>query len=330
MDVSSLPSQNHYLSSEESIFLEPKRKKHENWISIETRGQKKLLLALKENAPIPLSTEHSLACVVDDSTSNVGTLFRAILTYEVSTALGIETKQAESLGCAVEYFHTASLILDDLPCMDNATERRGRACVHIDHGEGQAILGALALITRGYGLLGQVLCTMPNLLQVDAHAFVEKSLGIEGILNGQALDLSFHKQTKQVTSVRVALQKTVPLIKLGLCLPAILSGLEKAELLVLYRLGTYWGLLYQAIDDLKDIRGDAKTVGKTVNRDSVLGRPNIFNDLGHSRTRRSIFRLLGLSYGCVTTLSRHNPSLAFLNRFTMRLGSEWDKVQQAS
>ena len=60
--------------------------------------------------------------------------------------------RAKDLAIALEYFHTASLLFDDLPCMDNASERRGVPCVHLAFGEAGAILAALALINRAYAL----------------------------------------------------------------------------------------------------------------------------------------------------------------------------------
>jgi len=74
------------------------------------------------------------------------------MVYLVATTYGLEEAPARDLAVALEYFHTASLIFDDLPCMDDATERRGVSCVHFEFGEAEAILAALALINRAYAL----------------------------------------------------------------------------------------------------------------------------------------------------------------------------------
>jgi len=82
--------------------------------------------------------------------SNPGSLVRPRLVFQMATAYGMESGDAQDLAVALEYFHTASLLFDDLPCMDNALERRGAPCTHVVFGEDGAILTALALINRAY------------------------------------------------------------------------------------------------------------------------------------------------------------------------------------
>ena len=77
--------------------------------------------------------------------------------------------------------------------MDDARERRGRPCPHRTHGEASATLGALALITRAYGLLWEVLGTLDGERRARAGALVGECLGAEGILDGQARDLRFER-----------------------------------------------------------------------------------------------------------------------------------------
>src|SRR5450756_1682224 len=58
-------------------------------------------------------------------------------------------------GCAIEMVHAASLVLDDLPSMDDASLRRGRPALHVAHGEGNAILAAVTLLTRAFGSIAE-------------------------------------------------------------------------------------------------------------------------------------------------------------------------------
>src|ERR1035438_8657460 len=92
--------------------------------------------------------EDALRHVLD----NPGSLVRPRLVIQMATAYGLDTVHAQQLAVALEYFHTASLLFDDLPCMDNALERRGAPCTHLVFGEEGAILTALALINRAYAL----------------------------------------------------------------------------------------------------------------------------------------------------------------------------------
>ena len=85
--------------------------------------------------------EEALRHVLD----HPGSLVRPRMVLLVATAYELDDAAAQDLAIALEYFHTASLIFDDLPCMDNAMERRGVPCVHFEFGEAEAILSALAL-----------------------------------------------------------------------------------------------------------------------------------------------------------------------------------------
>ena len=101
--------------------------------------------AFRASMPLPAALdphfEEALRHIVD----NPGSLVRPRMVYQVAMAYGLDEAPARNLAIALEYFHTASLIFDDLPSMDNASERRGVPCVHLAYGEAGAIL-ALSLI----------------------------------------------------------------------------------------------------------------------------------------------------------------------------------------
>ncbi|HEV2762377.1 MAG TPA: polyprenyl synthetase family protein [Pyrinomonadaceae bacterium] len=112
----------------------------------------------------------------------------------VLTLLGAELVGAcvrERLLCAataVEYVHTSSLIFDDLPCMDDASERRGRASLHRRYGEGLSVLVALALLNASYGLVFEGDGAADE-RSVRAHAEIVACVGTQGMVTGQTLDL---------------------------------------------------------------------------------------------------------------------------------------------
>ena len=126
---------------------------------------------------------------------------------------------------AIEYFHTASLVFDDMPAMDDARERRGAPCVHHRFDEATATLAALALINRAYALLWQVLGSLPDAARDAAARLVGDCLGAQGILSGQSRDLQFESSPRREHDVlAVAVGKTVTLIRLTLLLPALIAG----------------------------------------------------------------------------------------------------------
>ena len=282
------------------------------------------LRVLERNAPVHRATEDRLGKVIASAVATPGGLFRFDLTRQAARAFGTPEAQADSLACAVEYFHIASLLLDDLPQMDDSLERRGRICPHLLYGEDKVILGALGLITRAYALLGEAICSVPLERHRPAHALIEQCLGTAGILNGQARDLSFAQQggnRREVVSV--AAGKTAPLIHLALALPALLGGADRRTLTLLRRLSLFWGLFYQGVDDLKDILEKSASSGKTSGRDQELGRPNIALAAGEEKAEVYLHRLNRLSADCIAELSQICPRLSFLAEGRRMLVARW-------
>jgi len=96
-------------------------------------------------------------------------------------------------GCAVEMVHTASLILDDLPCMDNAAMRRGRPTTHLEFGQSTAILASVGLLNRAFGVLAEHAETDPA-IKAQALAVLSEAVGSNGMIAGQEIDL--HERAK--------------------------------------------------------------------------------------------------------------------------------------
>ena len=102
---------------------------------------------------VPRSESAGVSAAVADSLLAPAKRLRPILALLVAEALKGDPQGVLAAGCAVEMVHTASLILDDLPCMDDARLRRGRPACHVAHGESTAILAAFALLSRAYEIL---------------------------------------------------------------------------------------------------------------------------------------------------------------------------------
>jgi geranylgeranyl diphosphate synthase, type II len=271
--------------------------------------------------------EDALRHVLD----NPGSLIRPRLVYQMATAYGLDTFHAQELAVALEYFHTASLLFDDLPCMDNALERRGAPCTHLVFGEEGAILTALALINRAYALTWQAVSGCPQHRQARALAFIERSLGVDGVLNGQSLDLHYSRlpYTRQTTE-HIARGKTVSLIHLTLALPAMLGGASARELQQIERISVFWGLGYQIVDDLKDVLQSAAQTGKTPDRDALLGHPNIASVMGIRGAVQRLTRFIDLGDRVLRSLLTSRPELDFLERLRGELQQELARVTRNS
>lgn len=221
-----------------------------------------------------------------------GSMARAVVAYMIGIEMGLVEEGARAIACGIEYLHTASLVFDDLPSMDDASHRRGDDCVHIIHGEATAILAALAMINRGYAMLWHGVALGNGERRREAAEWITQRLGTSGVIGGQALDLNSWAGSKDTASVsKVAAMKTADLLRLTVVLPAILGKATRREIQTLDRLALFRGLAYQAADDLKDVFQNSLLSGKTSQRDQALGRPNLVTTEGTQGAIRRFLRL---------------------------------------
>jgi geranylgeranyl pyrophosphate synthase len=275
-----------------------------------------LVAALREFAPLSSRMEPHLEAAVLQSTGETGKLIRARLTHEAAREHGLGETEALQLACAVEYFHTASLILDDLPCMDDADTRRGSPCVHRVHGDATATLAALALINRAYVLAGFAFMDQPAAVRWQAMVCVDGCLGAAGLVGGQAADLRFGETGGGAREVgRIAAAKTGALFWLAVFLPALAAQADAAERRDLKALCVYWGLAFQGMDDLVDLMKTTREAGKSTGRDSRLARPNLAIVMGAAAARRRVARLARLSEAATERLAARGKRWGYLQRF---------------
>ena len=274
--------------------------------------------ALRENMPSGFDMEPRLAAVLEHAVSHPGKLIRARLVYAaVAQHTGCEG-MALQLACAVEYYHLSSLLLDDLPCMDDAQTRRGYPCPHLSQGEAPTILAALALINRAYALAGFALSEQPMRVRLSAMACLDSCLGVPGLVGGQAHDLGYKDSDHSASRVgRIAAAKTGALFWLAVYFPAVLAQPNAEEVRQLKALCLYWGLAFQALDDLGDVGADprAEAAGKTGGRDLALDRPNLALALGPKQTRLRVARLMGQAERALGRLVEQRPDWVYLQNF---------------
>ena len=201
-----------------------------------------------------------------------GKRFRPLLCLGACEAVGGEGRRALSAACAVELIHTYSLVHDDLPAMDDADERRGRASCHRKFGEATAILVGDALLTRAFELFGAD--GMPNTLKI--LQVVGRASGTSGLIGGQVLDLQANDVRKFRVSpaparvgpgsfefrVNTAKKKTGALITASVVAGGLAGGASAADVKRLERFGQRLGLAFQVKDDLHDGDGVVKAIGR--------------------------------------------------------------------
>ena len=242
--------------------------------------------AFRDSIPEAFSGKSPADAAVRYCLNLPGGLVRSEFSYNACKASGLTEEDSLAFGTGVEYLHTASLIFDDLPSMDNAETRRGAPCVHHAFSEDSAILSSLAFINRGYSLIWQSMQSQNEERRRRAGAYLDHCLSLQGILGGQSRDVNMPKHANATDILRISYDKTVSLLRLALVMPALISGETKVH--DLERVSLYLGLAYQVVDDLKDVCGSSSEHGKTVRQDSLNGRPNI---VVHEGAEKSIKRV---------------------------------------
>jgi geranylgeranyl diphosphate synthase type II len=167
---------------------------------------------------------------------------------------------------AIELIHASSLILDDLPSMDDAPLRRGRRASHLEFGEAVAILAAFGLLNRAYGELARA---YEPRQAAGMAALISEAVGPGGLIGGQALDL---RATDTIldfeTLERIHRGKTGALFVAAAACGAISAGATPDAIASLTAYAKNLGLAFQIVDDLLDVAGDPAQTGKALRADA--------------------------------------------------------------
>lgn len=202
-----------------------------------------------------------------DSVLASGKRLRPIMTVVAAQDLGCRSPAALRAGCAVELVHTASLLLDDLPCMDDAATRRGRPAAHIRFGEDVAILAAIALLSDAYAMVA-TLPGIPGDTAARLVASLSEAIGLKGLVAGQYKDLHASGGGRAHDANTVNDEKTGSLFLTCLDMAATLASADSDAGRCLRAYGREIGRAFQLFDDLLDMDGDAGLMGKSTNQDA--------------------------------------------------------------
>lgn len=267
------------------------------------------------------ATDPILQAALVHLVSHPGSMIRARMAWQAAQICGLQEETSRKLAIGVEYFHTASLVFDDLSCMDDASVRRKAVCVHKRFGEATAILAALALVNRAYALIWGETAGLKAGHCLKVNRFVESCLGASGVLSGQSRDLNFNSADDSAEAIlEIAAGKTVTLLKLALCLPALVADAPAPTVDRLAGLALARGLGYQIADDFKDVFQEEKQSGKTSNRDRSLERPNLVTKVGVPLAARRLNDLVHEGDEIEKALLQENPGWAFLNGLRIAVG----------
>ncbi len=191
---------------------------------------------------------------------------RPVLTLLCADICGGSTARALPAACAMELIHASSLMLDDLPSMDDAPLRRGRPANHLEFGEAIAILAAFGLLTLAFGTVARA---YDPPLAARVSALMSDAVGPAGLIGGQAADLLATEQEIDFHMLeRIHRGKTGALFSAAATAGGMTAGASPDAITSLAAFAKNLGLAFQIIDDLLDVTGDPRETGKAIRADA--------------------------------------------------------------
>ena len=216
-----------------------------------------------------------------------GKRIRPVLVLEFCRLCGGDINKALPFAAAIEMIHTYSLIHDDLPCMDDDDMRRGMPSCHKKYGEEYALLAGDGLLTRAFGIIAEsgIAKTSPE-IAVKAIAQLSLLAGANGMIGGQVVDLRNEEKPCGLDVLQTMDSlKTGALIKCSAILGVLsaMSTQDKLDAAVAY--AENLGHAFQIVDDILDVIGDEKELGKPIGSDAESNKSTYVSILGIDKSK---------------------------------------------
>jgi geranylgeranyl diphosphate synthase, type II len=250
--------------------------------------------ALREALPTSsLAGARRLNEALDYAVFPGGKRLRPALALVASDLAGASRAQGLRVACAVEFLHSSSLILDDLPAMDDASFRRSRRALHLVYDEGLAVLASVALLNRAYALLAEAAgaCGQAGAI-VSLVAEAACCVGADGMVGGQVVDLETRAGRADDHALACRDLKTVALMRLMMTAGALACGAPREDTRALADFGDCFGRAYQVCDDLLDETDAGAATGKPAGQDARHARATSVSAFGARGARRLAARLV--------------------------------------
>jgi len=225
-----------------------------------------------------------------------GKRIRPLICFFVGELFDTPRDRLVSAACALEMIHTASLIMDDLPYMDDAKMRRGRPANHLVYGQDVAALASIGLLTMAYGLVldDRELSDKKKTMVVNE---LVNAVGLNGMVGGQFVDISSEEFTEFPTLERIHTYKTASLFVAAGSTAAIIGNATKDELKHIKEYSKNEGIAFQILDDILDSTGKAEEVGKSLRNDKA----NFIASAGPEKQSQLIMEYTNKAIGAIET-----------------------------
>jgi len=257
------------------------------------------------------------------SALNGGKRLRPVLLYATYEMLNRSNdvsllEQVSYAAAAIECVHTASLIHDDLPSLDDSDERRGQLSCHKKFDPATAILAGDALLTKAFEALAKI---EDKNKAVKCIQILCNAVSTRGMIGGQTVDLiSSDKNNVQINVLKyIHMKKTGALLEASIKLACALYGADENMTNTLSNYALNLGLAYQIIDDILDDVGDFEMLGKEPYEDVRNNKSTYPSIMGLDKARRTAEKLLDDSYKLIKTIPDNQILVEFVRMIKDRL-----------
>ena len=249
-----------------------------------------------------------------------GKRIRPVLVLEFCRICGGDINDALPLAAAIEMVHTYSLIHDDLPCMDDDDMRRGMPSCHKKYGEEYALLAGDGLLTRAFGIIADSeLAKKSPEKAIKAVSMLSSLAGSNGMIGGQVVDLRNEDKPCGLEVLRTMDSlKTGALIRCAALLGVVSAGGVKENIEAATAYADNLGHAFQIVDDILDVIGDEKELGKPIGSDADSNKSTYVSILGVEESQK---RADELTKKAIDALESFGSDGDFLRNLAMSLVS---------
>ncbi len=222
-----------------------------------------------------------------------GKRLRPVLAIMACELFNGDIKSVLPFACSIELIHTYSLIHDDLPAMDNDDFRRGKLTNHKVFGEGFAILAGDALLNKSYEMLFSEISSNNKPTYINAALTIAKAAGICGMIAGQSMDLFYENKEISIEKlIDMHDKKTGALIRASLEAGAIIANAGERDIELIGEYGRLIGRAFQVRDDILDVMGIDKKLGKKTGKDEALQKTTYVKFYGLNKSKDISLKLI--------------------------------------
>jgi farnesyl diphosphate synthase len=215
-----------------------------------------------------------------------GKRIRPFLVTASAGLFNVDRASALRAAAAVEMVHCYSLVHDDLPAMDDDALRRGKPTCHVKFDEATAILAGDALMSKAFEVMADDRTHSDPTVRAELVLALAKASGAQGMVGGQMLDLYAEDHALNVPEItRLQRMKTGALIAVSCETGAIMGKASNGARMALHAYAHDVGLAFQIADDLLDVEGDEREMGKKAGKDAAAGKATFVSLLGADRAR---------------------------------------------